>query len=70
MCLKQQYYLTEASGTYKRGYLPEMELECQCFADFKEKEIKIYVSKFFFVILFNLVMLFFCVIANDTKQNY
>lgn len=42
--LQQNYYKMEANGNYKRGYLPDMELELLSYIDFNQKEIKIYVS--------------------------
>lgn len=42
--LKPNNYKMEATGIYKRGYLPEMELNSLCFIDIDSKEIKIYVS--------------------------
>lgn len=40
---RQSNYKLEATGSYKRGYLPDMELEMVVFADTDMKEIKIYV---------------------------
>lgn len=37
-------YRLEATGNYKRGYLPEMELEMFGFVDVDNKEVKFYVS--------------------------
>lgn len=42
--LKPNNYKLEATGSYKRGYLPEMELMSVCFIDLDSKEMKIYVS--------------------------
>jgi hypothetical protein len=44
MCLRPNIYSIDGAGVYKRGYLPDMEIELQCFANLKEKEIKVYVS--------------------------
>lgn len=41
--LKPNNYKIEATGLYKRGYLPEMELEMLGFIDIDNKEIKFYV---------------------------
>lgn len=42
--LKPNFYKIDAIGNYKRGYLPEMELELTGFIDSVSKEIKFYVS--------------------------
>jgi hypothetical protein len=42
--LKPNVYTMDATGLYKRGYLPEMLLDFVSFVNLKEKEIKIYVS--------------------------
>lgn len=43
--VQQNYYKMEGNGNYKRGYLPEMELELLSFIDVNKKELKFYVSK-------------------------
>jgi hypothetical protein len=43
--IKPNNYKLEANGFYKRGYLPEMELELLTFVDTDNNEIKSYVSK-------------------------
>lgn len=43
--LKPSNYKVEAVGSYKRGYLPDMELEMVGFVDTETKEIKIYVRR-------------------------
>jgi hypothetical protein len=42
---KPNNYKAEATGSYKRGYLPEMDLDLICFVDINNKEIKLYVSQ-------------------------
>lgn len=42
--LESNNYKGDATGVYKRGYLPEMEMELISFFDFEKKEIKIFVS--------------------------
>lgn len=42
--IKPNYYRIESTGSYKRGYLPDMELELLGFVDIDNKEIKVYVS--------------------------
>lgn len=42
--LKSNLYKGDATGTYKRGYLPEMEMEFISFFDLEKEEIKIFVS--------------------------
>lgn len=42
--LKPNKYKIEATGFYKRGYLPEAELEMVSFVDIDRREIKVYVS--------------------------
>lgn len=42
--LKPNNYRIDAAGTYKRGYLPDMELELIGFLDIDSREIKVYVS--------------------------
>lgn len=44
MGLRPKNYKVEAFGSYKRGYLPEMELELVGFVDTETKEAKLYVS--------------------------
>lgn len=41
--LKPNNYKIEATGKYKRGYLPEMDLDLYGFVDIDNKEIKFYV---------------------------
>lgn len=50
--LKPTNYKIDMMGHYKRGYLPDMELEMLSFVDTKAKEIKIYVRICFLVSLF------------------
>lgn len=42
MGIQDNIYKMEANGNYKRGYLPEMELEYLSFVDFNNKEIRFY----------------------------
>lgn len=42
---KPNNYKMDAFGSYKRGYLPEMEMDFVTYGDLDEKEIKFYVSK-------------------------
>lgn len=42
--LKPSHYIVEAAGSYKRGYLPDMELELLGFLNMDTKEIKVYVK--------------------------
>lgn len=42
--LESNIYKGDATGVYKRGYLPEMEMQFMSFFDFEKKEIKIFVS--------------------------
>lgn len=42
--LKPNHYKIESTGTYKRGYLPDMDLVLDGFIDIDNKEIKFYVS--------------------------
>lgn len=46
--IKNSKYKVEATGRYKRGYLPEMELELDLQLDYSNKQIKIFVSKLIF----------------------
>lgn len=47
MSLQPKNYKIEAAGSYKRGYLPEMELELVGFIDTETKEVKFFVSEHF-----------------------
>jgi hypothetical protein len=42
--IKPNYYNIEATGNYKRGFLPNQELELTGFIDVERKEIKLFVS--------------------------
>lgn len=46
---KPNNYKMEAVGIYKRGYLPEMELELDLELDSSSKTIKLYVSENIFI---------------------
>lgn len=48
--MKNNYYRMEAEGNYKRGFLPDMELELLGYIDADNKEIKFYVSIIFLTI--------------------
>lgn len=58
MGMQNNYYKMEATGNYKRGYLPDMELELLGYADADNKEIKLYVSYFLIIKIFLLLILF------------
>lgn len=45
MGFQPKNYKVEAFGSYKRGYLPEMELDLIGFVDTETKEVKFYVSR-------------------------
>ena len=42
--LKPNNYIMEATGNYKRGYLPDVKLELEGFFDLDSKKLKFYVS--------------------------
>ena len=52
--LKPKNYKVESTGSYKRGYLPLVELELISFVDTETREIKIYVSLHHFLLNFSL----------------